>query len=140
MTGIPRPIVQTERPCALCGTALVITFDALNRPRHRCPTCHGAVTTPIDAGTVARVATPAPGLAKVPPSRQQLQRLVLTARPVYGPGHPAQAAARARTQTPAQTERRCDRCGAALPAQARGRPRLRCEDKRACHARTPEAA
>lgn len=140
MTGIPRPVVATAKPCPVCGAALTITFDALNRPRHRCATCHGIVTTPIDAGTVARVAVPEPGLEHVAPSREQLNRLRQTPRPVYGPGHPARAAARAQTQTPAPPERRCDRCGAVLPAQARGRPRLRCEDKRACHARTPEAA
>lgn len=129
MSGIARPIVDTAQPCAMCGTALKITFDALNRPRHRCPTCHGVVETPIDAGTVARVATPAPGLASVRPSRQQLQRLVLTARPVLLPD-------RVRA-VPAAAVRRCQACGAELPRQTgRGRPRLFCEDKRACAART----
>lgn len=131
MSGIPRPIVQTERACVLCGTALVITFDALNRPRHRCPTCHGTVTTPIDAGTVERVATPTPALAKLAPSRQQLQRLVLTARPVFAPG----------VSRPAAAARHCDRCGTPLPRQhGRGRPRVRCADRDACAGRTRGAA
>lgn len=136
MTGIPRPIVQTERPCALCGTALVITFDALNRPRHRCPTCHGAVTTPIDAGTVARVATPEPGLELVPPSRQQLQRMAQTVRPMLAPRHPA-ATSIAGVAAAAITVRWCARCGAPLPQRkGPGRPRVRCEDARACAGRT----
>lgn len=133
MSGIPRPIVATATPCPVCGGALTITFDALNRPRHRCATCHGIVTTPIEAGVVERVAVPAPGLAHVAPSREQLNRLRQTPRPVVAP--------RVRPATPQPAAVRCcDRCGQPLPAQARGRPRLHCADAQACAQRTREVA
>lgn len=27
-----------------CGTPCVVTYDALQRPRHRCPQCNGVAT------------------------------------------------------------------------------------------------
>jgi hypothetical protein len=112
---------------------MTITFDALDRPRHRCPRCHGIVTTPIDAGVVARVAVPVPGLELVPPSREQLNRLRQTARPRLSPD--------LQLERPDPAVRRCDRCGHELPRQSGpGRPRLRCADTRACAQRTPEVA
>ena len=132
MSAIPRPIVDSVHPCPVCGHAMQVTFDALNRPRHRCPDCHGVVRTPIDGGTVDRVAQPVEGLALVHPSREQLNRLRQTTRPRYAP--------RLDTPTPSQpSARRCDRCGAVLPAQRLGRPRVRCEDTRACARRTKVA-
>ena len=129
MSQIPRPIVNTLQPCAQCGTALKVTFDALNRPRHRCPRCHGVVTTPIDAGVAGRLAQPTPELARLRPSPAELTRMAQTVRPVLAPGLRADT-------LPAGRVRLCVDCGAVLPPQhGRGRPRVRCADTQACRER-----
>lgn len=119
MSQVPRSIVDTDQPCAQCGTLLKITFDEIGRPRHRCPQCHGVVTAPVDAGVVARVPVPAPGLATLPVHPEERARLAETVRPCLAPA----------------ASRRCIECGHALPMQATGRPRQRCADRRACRER-----
>lgn len=49
---VPREITPTDVPCARCGATLVLTRDAIGRPRPRCPQCQQVNTTPMAAGIV----------------------------------------------------------------------------------------
>ncbi len=111
MSPVQRMIVPSSNPCSTCGTPMLVTQDAIGRPRERCPQCQGVVREPMEAGVVGplhrQTATCKAELA------WELRGSVATPRPV----------------------RHCLDCGTGLPAQTLGRPRQRCADRDSCQQR-----
>ncbi len=114
--------------CPRCGRDRVETRDAIGRPRLRCPDCQGVVL--------------APAVPTAPLHRQSAMDSRSLAWPsALEAAHLADrvaAAARGRSSLPPL---HCRDCGVELPRSgARGRPRVHCEDRAACRARTRGAA
>lgn len=110
MSPVQRTIVPSPNRCDTCGTQLLVTQDAIGRPRERCPQCQGVVREPMEAGVVA------------PLHRQTATCMAELAWDLT----PAKVLSTVRGQ------RRCVDCGTALPSQATGRPRLRCGHRVGC--------
>jgi len=107
-----------------CGTRMVVTRDAIGRPRRRCPDCQGINTAVPAPGTVGHLHRQtamdphslawdlddsAPAVPKVEPSPSRTAPL---------------------------PDIHCRECGAVVPRTAKqGRPRTRCEDRDVCRAR-----
>jgi hypothetical protein len=52
MIRTPKSPSTVATHCAHCAGPLVVTRDAIGRPRYRCPDCQGVNTTVEPAGTV----------------------------------------------------------------------------------------
>lgn len=112
-------------PCSRCGRTLVVTYDALQRPRYRCAECEGtAPAHPPHVDTPSRE-YPLPK-AHVPRPRRSLSVDAF-----------CRALEAALETTFVDAGRCCRRCGAPLPRGGVGRPRVQCADRGACDARAP---
>jgi hypothetical protein len=92
--------------CGNCRATLVVTHDAIGRPRYRCPTCQGVNTTPVPKGLQGN------GYCQT----------ALDSRALEWPG----------PLVPLTAHGACRDCGADLTTGSRGRPREHCEDRAAC--------
>lgn len=113
--------------CGICGGELVITYDAINRPRRRCPKCQG-VMPPTEGPTE--------------PHYLHNQRATCRAELEYPLDDAPTSTVVPRPTKPGRAPRTkdCIYCGVAIEQAATGRPRKRCEDVRACANRQGLAA
>jgi LSD1 subclass zinc finger protein len=100
---------MTAPRCGDCRAALVITRDAIGRPRYRCPVCQGVNMTPYPKGLQGN----------------GHRQTALDSRALGWPP----------PLVPLTAHGRCRECGEDLTTGGRGRPREHCEDGAACRRR-----
>ena len=111
--------------CPTCAAALVITHDAIGRPRTRCPHCQGIAPPSANVGVQG------------PRYRQTAMSSGTLAWPMPGEAR-AHSAPVVRRMKSAVTA--CRRCGAPIDqVPGPGRARLRCVDSTGCTVRVRAA-
>jgi hypothetical protein len=117
---------MSQHVCKTCGAELVVTYDALNRPRRRCPQCQGI--SPVH-----------PGPTEHHPLHNQLA--TCPAELEYQLADEPQPKIKPRWQKPkAVKSRPCIYCSAPVEQAPVGRPRKRCRDELMCAERAGRAA